>query len=212
MKKIILTMLLILFPMIVFAQKVHRGVVLQTFNVEGYTYMEIKDNNETKWIACPTLDVKKGDVVETSYGMLMPDFESKTLKRTFKEIYFVTKASVVSSGKEQPKSKSEKPKGDGKAYSISEIVEKKDTLAGKIVIFEAKVVKYTPSIMGVNWLHVTEPVSSNNKIDLVVTTNDVTKVGSIIKIEGVLTVNKNLGSGYFFPIIVENAKISTLKD
>jgi len=214
LKKFIFVLILLLTPMLAFSQQqVHKGVVLQTFNVEGYTYMEIKDGNVTKWIACPTLEVKKGDIVETSFGMLMPDFESKTLNRTFKEIYFVTRAKVLTSAtNEAPKQVKPANKPKGKYYTVSEVLENKDSLAGKTVIFNAKVKKYTPSIMQKNWLHVTDVVETKRAVDLVVTTTDETKAGEIVKIEGVLTVNKNLGSGYFFPVIIEDAKISTVKD
>lgn len=213
MKKTIITIFLLFLPFSVYAQKMHKGVVLQTFNVEGYTYMEIKDGNTTKWIASPSLDVKKGDVVETSFGMLMPDFESKSLNRTFKEIYFVTVAKVVSSAKEEPKqtktgTAAQKPVG--KQYTAKEVIENKDAFADKIVIFNAKVTKYTPSIMGKNWLHVTD--IKDSKIDLVVTTNDKTAPGEVVKIEGKLTINKNLGSGYFFPIIIEEATVTAIKE
>lgn len=214
LKTFIFAILLLFTPVLAFSQQQgHKGTVLQTFQVEGYTYMEIKDGNVTKWIASPTIDVKKGDIVETSYGMLMPDFESPTLKRTFKEIYFVTRASVVSSApKDEPKKSKSATKPKGKFYTVSEVIENKDALAGKAVVFKAKVTKYTPSIMQKNWLHVTNETETKEKIDLVVTTNDETKAGEVVKIEGLLTVNKNLGSGYFFPIIIEDAKVSTIKD
>lgn len=214
LKTFIFAILLFFTPVLAFSQQQgHKGLVLQTFQVEGYTYMEIKDGNVTKWIACPTLDVKKGDIVETSFGMLMPDFESKSLNRTFKEIYFVTRASVVSSvPKDEPKKSKSANKPKGKFYTVSEVIENKDALAGKTVVFKAKVTKFTPSIMQKNWLHVTNEIGPTEKVDLVVTTNDETKAGEVVKIEGLLTVNKNLGSGYFFPVIIEDAKVSTVKD
>lgn len=210
MKKLTLFLIFLLLPLFVYAQQKHRGVVLETFNVEGYTYMQIKDEKEVKWIASPLLEVKKGDIVETSFGMLMPDFESKTLNRTFKEIYFVTYAKVVTP--------SEKNKGDQKrltkdakadnVLTLRDIVEKKDKYAGKIVVFNAKVTKYSPKIMGLNWLHVTEPSSNGDgTLDIVVTTEDETKIGEIVKIMGRLTTNKNIGAGYFFPLLVEEASI-----
>lgn len=207
MKNIFLTIFFVLIPMIIFAQNVHKGVVLQTFNNEGYTYMEIQDGNQKKWIACPQFDVAKGDIVETSYGMLMDNFESRTLKRTFKEIYFVTKARVVSSPKKEQKTQpASKPKG--KIYTLKEIVSNKEALADKVVAVKAKVTKFTPSIMRTNWLHVTEATESSEKIDLVVTSQDEAAAGDIVIIEGKITVNKDLGSGYFFPIMIEEAKIT----
>ncbi len=165
--------------------------------------MEIKDGGTTKWIASPQFEVKKGDMVETSFGMLMSDFESRSLKRTFKEIYFVTKAKVLTPA---PASK---PKD--KFYTVSEILDNKTALTGKQVTFKARVTKYTPSIMQKNWLHVTD-ADGQKKNDLVVTTNDTTQNGDVVIIDGKLTVNKDLGSGYFFPVIIEDAKLTPVKD
>ena len=62
--------------------------------------------------------------------------------------------------------------------------------------------------MRTNWLHVTEAVESSEKIDLVITSQDEAAIGDIIVIEGKVTINKDLGSGYFFPIMIEEAKIT----
>ena len=58
-----------------------------------------------------------------------------------------------------------------------------------------------------NWIHIQDGTGDENSYDLVVTTNDEVKVGDVITAEGKLAVDKDFGAGYFFPVIIEEAKI-----
>ncbi|NOT85189.1 MAG: hypothetical protein HOP02_10535 [Methylococcaceae bacterium] len=69
-----------------------KAKVISIINVPQYTYIEISQNNESHWLAAPTVDVKKDDRVEFDEGMIMTDFYSKTLDRTFANIAFVNHA------------------------------------------------------------------------------------------------------------------------
>lgn len=69
-----------------------KAKVISTINVPQYTYIEISQNNQSHWLAAPTVDVKKGDMLEFDEGMVMKDFYSKTLNRTFPKITFVNHA------------------------------------------------------------------------------------------------------------------------
>jgi hypothetical protein len=74
------------------------GKVLSTINVPSYTYLEVSQDKKTLWLAASTVAVKKGDVVRFDDGMVMNNFYSKTLKRTFPSIVFVNSL-VVDKGK-----------------------------------------------------------------------------------------------------------------
>lgn len=74
------------------------GKVLSTINVPSYTYVEVSQGKKTIWLAASTVAVKKGDVVRFDDGMVMKNFNSKTLKRTFPSIVFVNSL-VVDNGK-----------------------------------------------------------------------------------------------------------------
>jgi hypothetical protein len=80
-------------------------------------------------------------------------------------------------------------------------------LKGKVVNVKGKVVKFNKQIMNRNWIHIQDGTGNENEFDLVVTSDQDTKVGDIIVAEGTLSVDKDFGAGYFFPVIVENAKI-----
>jgi hypothetical protein len=74
------------------------GKVLSTMNVPSYTYVEVSQGKKTTWLAASTSTVKKGDVVRFDDGMVMTNFYSKTLKRSFPSIVFVSSL-VVDNGK-----------------------------------------------------------------------------------------------------------------
>ena len=97
------------------------------------------------------------------------------------------------------------PLASGK--SISEIYANKNKLNGKTVKVKGKVVKYNPNIMKRNWIHIQDGSGSKNDFDLVVTSLDPVKLGDVITVEGTLNIDKDFGAGYFFPVIIENAKV-----
>ncbi|MCG6954845.1 MAG: hypothetical protein LJF04_02550 [Gemmatimonadetes bacterium] len=77
------------------APAVTRGVVEETMDAAGYTYLRVKAGDKDIWLAAPQMTVTKGATVEWAGAMTMTNFPSKTLNRTFDEILFVQSASVV---------------------------------------------------------------------------------------------------------------------
>ncbi|MCF8055310.1 MAG: DNA-binding protein [Desulfocapsa sp.] len=106
--------------------------------------------------------------------------------------------------------KVEKASGDN-GYTVSEIFAQKDSLGGKTVAIKGKVVKFSPMIMGRNWIHLQDGTGDPmaNTHDLVVTTSEEVTNGDVITVEGVLAIDKDFGAGYKYDAIVEDAK--TLK-
>ncbi len=74
------------------------GKVLSSIDVPSYTYVEVSQGSGTIWLAANTTPVKKGDTVRFDEGMKMTNFYSKSLKRTFPSILFVSHL-VVEPGK-----------------------------------------------------------------------------------------------------------------
>ncbi len=70
------------------------GRVLATLDAPGYTYMELENSGKRFWIAASTTRVKVGDRVNYVQSMVMNNFASKTLNRSFDRIIFVTSATV----------------------------------------------------------------------------------------------------------------------
>lgn len=104
--------------------------------------------------------------------------------------------------------KVEKAKGaDG--YTVSETYEKAGKLDKNTVVVRGKVVKMSKGIMGKNWVHLQDGSGDQGKgtNDLVVTTQDVPKIGDVVTAKGTLYKDKDFGAGYKYKVIVEEATV-----
>lgn len=72
-----------------------KAKVLSITNVPQYTYIEVTQNKKNLWLASSTVAVKKGDVIRFDDGMVMTNFHSKSLNRTFPSITFVNRVVVT---------------------------------------------------------------------------------------------------------------------
>ncbi len=96
------------------------------------------------------------------------------------------------------------------ARTVAEIVGGRSALKDKSVTVRGKVVKFTPGVMGKNWVHLQDG-SGNAKDgsnDVVVTTQGETKVGDVVLVKGTVKTDVDLGSGYKYAVLVENATLS----
>lgn len=66
------------------------GKVLQTVNGGGYTYAEVEMPGGGKvWVAGAQIEIKPGAEISWGNAMVMQNFTSKTLNRTFEQVLFV---------------------------------------------------------------------------------------------------------------------------
>jgi hypothetical protein len=99
-------------------------------------------------------------------------------------------------------------KADG-GKTVAELYAEKDQLAGQKVTVRGKVVKTNAGIMDKNWLHVRDGSGAEGTNDLTVTTSgELPKVGDTVLVTGALTLNKDFGMGYQYPVIVEDAAVT----
>ncbi|WP_457578074.1 DNA-binding protein [Desulfomarina sp.] len=64
------------------------GKIVETMDSGGYTYILVDNGKEKTWVAIPLTKVEKGTTVTYNSGMVMTDFVSKSLNRTFSTIVF----------------------------------------------------------------------------------------------------------------------------
>lgn len=72
----------------------NEGIVVSHMDAGGYTYMELDNGGNKFWIAAPTTTVNNGDHVRFVENMVMTNFTSKTLNRTFSTLIFVTSTEI----------------------------------------------------------------------------------------------------------------------
>ena len=225
------------------------GKVLETMDAAGYTYLNVETAEGERWVAVNQSAVTVGEEVTFMDGMVMQNFFSKALDRTFPEIIFssgllgkeatppgmppagagadsFSQALSTEGGIGAPavgdmmtgskkavvefaEIKVEKAAGEN-SYTVAEIFSKATELNGQTVVIRGKVVKVSPRIMGRNWVHLQDGTGNPEESthDLVITTLEETGADwDIITMEGVLTANKDFGSGYSYSVIIEDANL-----
>lgn len=199
---------------------VHKVVVQEVIQTSGYTYLRVKEDEKEMWIAVTAMDAAKDQTYYYKGGFEMTDFKSKELNRTFKSIYFIDKISTTPEMGDPNKkeflshgSKIEVSKIDKKiepiegGISIATLFEKKQSFVGKTVKVKGQVMKFSEGIMSKNWIHLQDGTEFSGKFDLTVTTDSIVKVGDVIILEGKIVLDKDFGYGYFYELMMENAKL-----
>lgn len=94
-------------------------------------------------------------------------------------------------------------------YTVEELFTRAKELGGKKVRVQGKVVKFSPNIMGKNWVHVQDGTGNpmQNTHDLVITTGETVEMNSVVTLEGTLAADKDFGAGYKYAAIIEQAKL-----
>ena len=206
-----------------------RGEVLETMNSGGYTYVFMDTGEDQRWVAALETPVAVGDIVQTDQGMAMNGFTSQTLDRTFNVVYFVSSLQNLSGGSPPP-APGQMPQGhpdisgagqaaaavtDIAAYEegkdIAYVYANKNDLAGQPLTLRGKVVKYNPGILGWNFIHIQDGSgdAGEGSNDLIVTSKAETAVGDVVLLSGTIVLDKDFGAGYSYPVLLEDASITT---
>jgi hypothetical protein len=93
--------------------------------------------------------------------------------------------------------------------AIADVWGKREALNGAEVTVRGRVVKVNNQIMGRNWVHLQDGSGSeaDGTHDLTVTTDAEVTAGDTVTFTGVLAVDKDFGSGYGYPAILENGRL-----
>jgi len=199
------------------------GTVLEQIAAPPYLYLRIKTENGEAWAAVDGGSVTRGSRVTVSGAMLMKNFASTSLKRTFPEVYFGTLAPSGPSGSPAPTNphatgapaseridllKVEKAIGvDGR--TVAETWAERDGLNGKRVTIRGLAVKVTEGVMERNWVHLQDGTGAviQGDFDITVTTLDKVTAGDTVTVTGTVRTNQQVGAGYAYAVLVENAKV-----
>lgn len=199
---------------------VHKIVVKEAVDGGNYTYLNVEENGENYWMAVASIPVIVGDTYYYDGGMVMKDFESKQLNKTFDEIVFantvrtteILEAAAIEA--ENPHAaapvaiendlKIEKPKN---GTSLAELFSAKKSFSAKSIIVKGKVVKVNNGIMDKNWVHIVDGTQYENQSDLAITTTETVNIGDVVTFKGVIVLDKDFGQGYVYDILMEEAKL-----
>ena len=200
---------------------VHQVIVKEVIQGANYTFLFVSENSLDYWMAVSKTDTEIEDVVYYENAFLMNNFKSKELDRVFEEILFVENISespqisitvpvdslhLNKKRENELKEKISIEPADG-GITIGELYKNRSTYANKKVLIRGQVVKINKNIMDRNWVHLKDGTGNAGKSDLTFTTLVVLKVGDTVILEGTVTLNKEYGAGYVYPLIVENAVV-----
>jgi hypothetical protein len=206
------------------AGKMISGTVLERIDVDKYTYLRLGEpGGRGTWTAVSTAKAQVGERVRVSSAELMTGFTSATLKRTFDEIYFgvlETQGALAAAVGEDPHARA-RAAGDtadvGKVdraagplgRTIAELYAQRALLEGKPVRVRGVVVKSVGGVLGRTFLHVRDGSgdAQAGDNDLTVTTSATPEVGARVLLEGTAVRDKDYGSGYRYPLILEDARL-----
>ena len=197
------------------------GVVVETMDARGYTYVQVDTGSEKIWAAGPAAAIKPGDKVTITKQMPMYNYRSSSLKREFDVLYFVGGFGAGGAGSAGVGQQAHAATGNQSetalalnfekaagGKSIAEIIQQQKQLAEQNVRVRGKVVKYNQNIMGKDWIHIRD---SSGDGDLTITTQDKVTLGDVILADGKIKLNKDFGYGYAYEVMMEDAKITVEK-
>lgn len=207
-----------------------RGMVLETMDSGGYTYVFVETDHDKRWMATRQTTVQVGDTVQAFPGMPMSDFESKSLNRTFDVVYFLGALENLSApalpegqpggalpaGHPSIDSTAETPATDANVaelepgQNIAWVYANRESLVDQQISLRGTVVKYNANILGWNFIHIQDGSGdvADGSNDLTMTSKAATAVGETIVVTGTIILNKDFGYGYSFPVMMEGAAIT----
>lgn len=100
---------------------------------------------------------------------------------------------------------------DTAVMSVAEINKEKASLSGKEVAFQGKVVKVNNGIMQRNFVHVQDGTGDANSNNLIATSKQTAGIGQTVKVVGKVTLNRDFGMGYNYPLLIEEAVITPVQ-
>ena len=208
------------------AATVITGNVLEVKDVESYTYLRLKTKDGETWAAVAKTPVIKGAKVSIENVMVMNNFESWSLKQTFKTIAFGSLAGTGASAPKTGAAMSTAHPGNAKtvvdtaeiratkavganAWTVAEINTKAVELKDKPVLVRGKIVNYNPGIMGKSWLHLRDGsgTAAGNTNDILVAAAVEAKLGGVVTVKGIVRTDNDFGSGYSYKVLIEEACI-----
>ena len=195
--------------------------VKEVEQVGSYTYLLVKAKGPEYWVAVPSMEASPGETYKYQGGMLMQDFYSKEMDRTFDKVVFL-EAIFAENNMPAPasapapqteahggkvaveKSSVNVEAGEG-TIAISDLFSDPKAYDGKTIRVKGEVTKFNPAIMDRNWVHLQDGTEFEGKYDLTATSMESFEEGGIVTLEGILAVNKDFGYGYSYEILLEKA-------
>lgn len=198
-----------------------KAEVKEVILAQSYTYLRVEEADGEYWLATGNTEVEKGDEIYFNNFVVMNDFESKELDKTFEQILFVDNISEEPITEEIQASKEKDPhRAKSSDYqkmldsikippvkggmTIKQVYENAESLDKKELVVRGQVIKINRDIMNRNWVHIMDGTKSERS-DLTFTSQEDFQIGDTVTVKGTIAVEKEYGAGYVYPVILEDA-------
>ena len=204
----------------------HNVIAKEVLQTSQYTYILGKEGKNEIWLAAKKMEASVGETYYFKGGLPMTNFESKELKRTFNDILFLDNISSSKPKTEKNNSASSQsnlPASAGSAISLEKkeikmkhakeditiamLLGNKKKYSGRTIKIQGEVTKFSPAIMKKNWIHIQDGTDFSGKFDLTATSDQDVNIGDRVTLEGTIVLDKDFGYGYFYDLIMEDAKL-----
>ena len=205
------------------------GIVQEAMDVGSYVYVRL--GTDGPWVAASSTPVSLGDKVEYTGGALMKNFYSARLDRTFEDILFAMNLRVINESGDPPaelppgSTHDPVPPGHDEAVlvpkptsgeiapleggtTVSEILSAYPHPPGREASLRAKVMKFNPGIMGKNWVTLEDGTGHDGENKLIASTQEIVSAGETVVVTGMLANDTDLGYGYLYKVLLEDASFS----
>lgn len=95
--------------------------------------------------------------------------------------------------------------------TVAALHQDKAAFGGKLVRVEGKVVKVNNGIMGRNFVHLQDGSGDENSNRVIATSTMTAALGDRVVITGRAVLDRDFGSGYLYPLLIEDAAIAPAK-
>lgn len=200
----------------------HDVVAREVISGNKYVYVRVEEGPESYWIATGKGKVEAGKRYVFNEAVVKYDFRSESLQRKFDSIYLVThflpeaRRSELKRLRFNPHSK--KPEegtgepGDQGAdtpqvqqVTAKELLDDPKRFQDQRIELSGVCTKVNAGIMDRNWIHLKE--SPDAATGIVATSDALPQVGETITIQAIVRLDKDFGSGYRYPVLLEEAII-----
>jgi len=204
-------------------EKAGTGTVMEVLTVKSYVYVRLEEDDT--WVASSTIPVVVGDKVKYSGSNAMKNFSSSSLNRTFENILFAGKLEVINEFNADAHAKA--VESNDNHQNIKKNVAAVAPIAGEIAPLEggktiaainteyaqlkdqsvslrAKVMKVSLNVLGKNWITLQDGTGTK----LLATTLETVEIGDVVTVKGVIRNDIDLGSGYKYKVVMEEAAFS----
>lgn len=193
------------------------GIVLETLESGSFSYVRFKTAGGERWAAIGRIDLPRGAKITIAPSMIADRFASQPLGKTFDNLIFGALKDVTTAdgrplapptAEAAPAPARAVAKAEGKdAKTVAELWVKGPAIRdGQRVVVRGRVTKVLQGIMDRNWIHLSDGTGTPGKDDeITITSKESPTVGSVVVATGTVHLDRDFGSGYNYPVLIEEA-------